>query len=219
MKNKKTKSRKEFFFIIMNSLIILLLMVIILFNGASENNQNEDESQNIAYESKNDHDVISSSANASYDAEDNMENSVVEEIKEETETLKFSRNLSEDDKYLLAKIAMAEVGNVSFESKVYVILVVLNRVESNVAYFPDTVSSVIFQNNNGVYQFSPVTPGGRWWNIEPNDDCWKAVELVNEMEEDITNGALYFESCRNPDNWHSRNLEFLFESDGVRFYK
>lgn len=29
----------------------------------------------------------------------------------------------------------------------------------------------------------------------------------------------YFENCTDEDNWHSRNLEYLYESEGIRFYK
>lgn len=55
--------------------------------------------------------------------------------------------------------------------------------------------------------------------VEPNDDCWEAVQVVMEAVYDYSGGALYFESCADEDNWHSRNLEFLYESDGLRFYK
>ena len=61
-------------------------------------------------------------------------------------------------------------------------------------------------------------PGGRWWRVEPNAECWKAVEMVNSMEEDISQGALYFEACKG-ESWHSRNLEFICQSSNTRFYK
>ena len=77
---------------------------------------------------------------------------------------------------------------------------------------------MIFQNKGNVYQFSPVIPGGRWYSIEPNDECYKAVEMV-QAGWDESNGALYFESCKNEDNWHSRNLTFLFKHGRHRFYK
>jgi len=32
------------------------------------------------------------------------------------------------------------------------------------------------------------------------------------------NKAEQKEAC-DEDNWHSRNLEFLYESEGIRFYK
>ena len=125
-------------------------------------------------------------------------------------------DISEDDSYLLARIAMAEAEGCSIQTKVYVILTVLNRVESE--YFPDTIKDVIFEKSNGVYQFTPICDG-RWDRVEPNEECWEAVRIVKLLEYDLTKGALFFESCEDEDNWHSRNLEFLLEKDGVRFYK
>lgn len=129
---------------------------------------------------------------------------------------KFSRCLSDNDKYLLAKIAMAEAEGESLETKILVIMTVLNRVESNI--FPNTIEEVIHQNYKGVYQFSPVIPGGRWYTVEPSESCWKAVEIVNSTEEDVSDGALFFESCKG-ESWHSRNLEFICQSDNMRFYR
>lgn len=128
----------------------------------------------------------------------------------------WSEELSQEDKYMLAKIAMAEAEGESVKCKVHIILVVLNRVQD--AYFPDTIEEVIFQNRNGVYQFTPISDG-RWYRVEPNEECWEALRMVMELEDDISEGALYFESCKNKDNWHSRNLQFLYEIDGTRFYK
>ena len=117
-----------------------------------------------------------------------------------------------EDSYLLAKIAMAEAEGCDTYTKTLVIMTVLNRVWSD--EFPDTIEEVIFQEN----QFSPID-NGRWDRVEPNDDCWEAVQAVMEAEYDYSEGALYFESCADEDNWHSRNLEFLYESQGIRFYK
>lgn len=138
-----------------------------------------------------------------------------EQPKQETDKV-----YSEEEIYMLAKIVMSEVGSCSFKSKVVVALAVLNRV--NDASFPDTIKEVIFEENNGVYAFSPVMPGGMWYVTEPNKDCYEAVKTALSLENDednISKGATSFESCQNPDNWHSRNLEFLFELDGVRYYK
>lgn len=121
---------------------------------------------------------------------------------------------SSDEKYLLAKIAMAEAEGCDTQTKAYVIMTVLNRVKSN--KFPNTIKEVIYERHGSTYQFSPIGDG-RWNRVEPNDDCWKAVEIA--LSSDTSQGALFFESCTNKDNWHSRNLQFLYESNGVRFYK
>ena len=56
----------------------------------------------------------------------------------------YSRGLSEEDKYLLAKIVMAEAEGESLECKILVIFVILNRVESLEPYFPDTIKDVMY---------------------------------------------------------------------------
>lgn len=133
----------------------------------------------------------------------------------------YSKDWDYEDTYLLAKIAMAEAEGENVQTKTLVILTVLNRVWSE--EFPNTIEEVIFeshQNSNGktVYQFSPVIPGGRWWTTEPNEECYEAVEVVRTALYDYSGGALYFESSEY-DSWHSRNLEFLYQSENMKFYK
>lgn len=135
-------------------------------------------------------------------------------ITHQAELPKFShsKDWGADDSYLLAKIAMAEAEGETIEGKALVILVVLNRVWSD--EFPDTIRDVIYQDN----QFSPVA-SGRFDAVEPDADCWAAVESVMTAQYDYSEGALYFESCETADNWHSRNLEFLYQVGNHKFYK
>ena len=98
-----------------------------------------------------------------------------------------------------------------------VMLTVLNRVKNS--RFPNTIYEVIVQKANGIYQFSVCKPGGSWYRKEPNEDSEKAFNMVWDSLYDYSNGALYFESCKNKDNWHSRTLEYLYESGGIRFYR
>lgn len=151
-----------------------------------------------------------------------VHNEVVVEVEEEPEAemypkFTYSKDWDTNDAHLLAKIAMAEAEGENIQTKTLVILTVLNRVQSD--EFPDTIEDVIFEERNGVYQFSPVIPGGRWYTTEPNEDCWEAVQVVEEAIYDYSGGALYFESCEDENNWHSRNLEFLYQSNNMRFYK
>ena len=124
----------------------------------------------------------------------------------------YSKDWSAEESYLLARIAMAEAEGCNIQTKTLIIMCVLNRVWSD--EFPDTIEEVIFQEN----QFSPID-NGRWDRVEPNEDCYEAVKVVMEAKYDYSGGATYFESCADEDNWHSRNLEFLYESEGIRFYK
>ena len=124
----------------------------------------------------------------------------------------YSKDWSAKESYLLARIAMAEAEGCNTQTKTLIIMCVLNRVWSD--EFPDTIEEVIFQEN----QFSPID-NGRWDRVEPNEDCYEAVKVVMEAKYVYSGGATYFENCADEDNWHSRNLEFLYESEGIRFYK
>lgn len=124
----------------------------------------------------------------------------------------YGKDWSAKESYLLARIAMAEAEGCNTQTKTLIIMCVLNRVWSD--EFPDTIEEVIFQEN----QFSPID-NGRWDRVEPNEDCYEAVKVVMEAKYDYSCGATYFENCADEDNWHSRNLEFLYESEGIRFYK
>ena len=144
------------------------------------------------------------------EAEEETTEEIVEETTEEI-IQEEKYNLSENDKYLLAKISMAEAGIEDIYGKAYVIMVVLNRIDSE--QFPDTIYEIITQKN----QFSPVS-NGTFYELEPSDECYNALEMVINGW-DNSQGALYFESCPNANNWHSRNLEYLFTHGGHRFYK
>lgn len=123
----------------------------------------------------------------------------------------YNMRISKKDSYLLAKIAMAEAEGEPLRGKELVIMVVLNCIADD--EFPDTVHDVIYQER----QFSPIDDG-RFDRVEPDKDCWKALENVKALEKDISDGALYFESC-DYDNWHSQNLTFLYKYGNHKFYK
>lgn len=140
----------------------------------------------------------------------------VEEEGNNCELLQFPQ-LSDEDIYYLRKIATCEAGNQNAETMSLIMLTVLNRVKDD--KFPNTIYEVIMECNNGKYQFSVCRPGGTWWYMEPNEESEEAFNMVWETLYDYSDGALYFESCKSTNNWHSRNLEFLYQSGDVRFYK
>ncbi len=88
-----------------------------------------------------------------------------------------------DNKYLIAQLVNAEAKGESFDGKVAVAEVILNRMNSN--EFPDTAKGVIYQTN----QFSPITDGSI--NNTPSQDAINAVEVALGNT-DITKGALFF---------------------------
>lgn len=125
---------------------------------------------------------------------------------------------SVDDTNVLLKIAMAEAEGEDTEGKALVMLTVINRAWSEQNWLPDSIPEVVFQKIGGSYQFSTVRKGGRYWTTEPNEDCYRALELV-ESGWDGSEGALYFESVSNTSGWHKNNLEFLFRHGRHRFYR
>lgn len=127
------------------------------------------------------------------------------------EPLIASMDWDKDDSYLLCKIAMAEAESEGVKGKALVMLVVLNRVWSN--EFPDTIEEVIFQKN----QFSPVA-NGRYDAVEPDEECYEALKLIQVDHWNESQDALYFES-KSDSKWHSENLEFLFKYGKHYFYK
>nr|DAZ44732.1 MAG TPA: Cell Wall Hydrolase [Caudoviricetes sp.] len=141
---------------------------------------------------------------------------MVEETAEEP-AFWSGKDWNDEECYLLAKIAMAEAENQDAETKKLVIKTVLNRVSSE--KFPDNIHDVIFEKTGRTYQFSCIG-NGRWDAVEPDETCWDVMEMVRlERQDDDSEGALYFEACRNEDNWHSRNLDFLYQSGDIRFYR
>lgn len=137
----------------------------------------------------------------------------VVEVKEfdcvETQETETVERFTEKEKYMLAKIAMAEAEGCSIKAKELVIRTVLSRIESD--RFPNTVEEVIFQKN----QFTPISDG-RWNKVEPNEECWQALENVLSSSE--SKDILFFESCKG-DSWHNKNLKLVCEEDGMRFYR
>lgn len=118
-----------------------------------------------------------------------------------------------DESYLLARIAMAEAEGEDTEGKALVICVVINRVLDS--RFPNTIEDVIFQE--GAFT---STSDGRYDSVESDEDCFKALYMVQIEHWDESQGALYFE--RPPEDgsstWHSRNLEKLFAHGNHTFY-
>ena len=134
----------------------------------------------------------------------------------ETHSLIPSRDWDAEDSEILLRIAMAEAEGESTEGKALVMLVVLNRVWTD--GFPNSIEEVVMQNSGGCYQFSPVAPGGRYWTKEPNEDCYRALEMVMFEGWDESDGALYFENC-NGESWQARNCEYLYTVGNHSFYR
>lgn len=118
----------------------------------------------------------------------------------------------------LLRIVEAEASGEDETGKLLVANVVLNRVADEA--FPNTVTEVIFQQNNGVTQFSPVA-NGRFWTVEISEETVEAVNRAIEGE-DLSQGALYFAARKHANQksmrWFDECLEFLFSHGGHEFF-
>lgn len=92
----------------------------------------------------------------------------------------------DSDAYLLGAIIQCEAEGESYEGKLAVGSVVLNRVKSS--YFPNSISGVIYQSG----QFSPVASGRLAYRLETgvNSTCLQAAQEV--LNGNITLSSLYF---------------------------
>ena len=131
---------------------------------------------------------------------------LIEKIEE-----KAKAGISQEEKQILLKIAMAEAEGEGTSGKAYVMRVVLNRVQSE--EFPNTIKKVVFQKN----QFSPVKDNGRYWNLEPDEECYEAYNMIENGWDD-SEGALYF-SRTGSSPWMQENTDFLYEIGNHSFYK
>lgn len=126
--------------------------------------------------------------------------------------------LPEEELETLFRIVEAEAGGEDEEGKLLVANVVLNRVGND--KFPDTVTEVVFQQENGVAQFSPIR-NGRYWRVKISEETRSAVQRALEGE-DISGGALFFAARKYADNdkmkWFDEKLDFLFAHGGHEFF-
>lgn len=127
-------------------------------------------------------------------------------------------DLTDEDYEVLLKIVEAEAGTEDKKGKMLVAGVVLNRMDNEV--FPDTVKEVVFQREQGTYQFSPVADG-RYYSVSVSEETVEAVEDVL-CGEDVSEGALYFVSRKyaNPQKmaWFDNKLTRLFAYGGHEFF-
>lgn len=125
----------------------------------------------------------------------------------ETETEEPAEELSymeydEATLELLARLCESESGIESYQCKVYVASVVLNRCLSE--YHPDTIEEVIWERVGGTPQFSvTIEHNGTCMleSVEPSEDSFKAAQYVldhgPQLPEDVT--VFYSNTCKG--NW------------------
>lgn len=154
--------------------------------------------------------------------EDNVETEIpTEETAEQvvvevtSEALTGNSFSLEDQEYqVLLKIVEAEAGCEDTEGRMLVANVVMNRVRNG--YFPNTVTEVVYQRQDGTAQFSPVSDG-RIDTVNVSQGTIDAVARVMNGE-DISQGALFFRSVRSKSGWFDQKLSRVLEHGNHIFY-
>ena len=126
--------------------------------------------------------------------------------------------MSDADYDTLLHIVEAEAGTEDVKGRVLVANVIMNRVKNK--EFPDTVTEVVWQNTDGVPQFSP-TYDGRINEVTVTDETKEAVKQALEGV-DYSEGALFFiqksEAEAQNVSWFEKDLKRLFKYGVHEFY-
>ena len=144
--------------------------------------------------------------------EETAEQVVVEETPEALTGNSFS--LEDQEYQVLLKIVEAEAGCEDTEGRMLVANVVMNRVRNG--NFPNTVTEVVYQRQDGTAQFSPVSDG-RIDTVNVSQGTIDAVARVMNGE-DISQGALFFRSVRSRSGWSDQKLSRVLEHGNHIFY-
>lgn len=126
--------------------------------------------------------------------------------------------LEQADLEVLLRIVEAEAGCEDEDGKLLVANVILNRLNSD--RFPDSITEIVFQRENGVAQFSP-TVDGSYNKVQISEETVNAVGRALAGE-DISQGALYFAARKYADSesmrWFDEKLTLLFQHGGHEFF-
>ena len=144
--------------------------------------------------------------------EETVEQVVVEVTPEALTGNSFS--LEDQEYQVLLKIVEAEAGCEDTEGRMLVANVVMNRVRNG--DFPNTVTEVVYQRQDGTAQFSPVSDG-RIDTVNVSQGTIDAVARVMNGE-DISQGALFFRSVRSRSGWFDQKLSRVLEHGNHIFY-
>ena len=127
-------------------------------------------------------------------------------------------HLSDQDYDALLRIVEAEAGGEDADGKLLVANVVLNRVNDD--KFPDTVTEVVMQREQGVAQFTP-TVDVRFQTVTVSKETYEAVERALYGEY-ISKCALYFCARSKVDStkmqWFDQKLTRLFAYGNHEFF-
>lgn len=131
-------------------------------------------------------------------------------IVEETTETEVAPNYTEEDLMLLAQLIEAEGGIESYQCKLYIGSVVLNRVQHS--SFPNTLRDVIFQvDKDGIHQFSVTyvrEDGTRAIDCIPREESFKAAEYLITYGTQLPPDILVFYASYCTEGWVTTRAEY-----------
>lgn len=155
---------------------------------------------------------------AEFDVSSSMEKKINDLDAKTISLAENARMMSDADYDTLLHIVEAEAGTEDVKGRVLVANVIMNRVKNK--EFPDTVTEVVWQNTDGVPQFSP-TYDGRINEVTVTDETKEAVKQALEGV-DYSEGALFFiqksEAEAQNVSWFEKDLKRLFKYGVHEFY-
>jgi len=122
---------------------------------------------------------------------------------------------SSTDLYWMSRIIHAEAEAESYNGKVAVGNVILNRVRSNL--FPNTVKEVIFEYYQGIPQFSPVEEGTIY--NTPSDTSIQAAKDAFNGVKPVGTSTYFFNPDKATGKWIVDNKTYVMRIDNHVFYK
>ncbi len=117
--------------------------------------------------------------------------------------------------YWLSRIIHAEAGAESYNGKVAVGNVILNRVNSDL--FPSTVKGVIFEYFQGIPQFSPVEEGTIYNN--PSEESIQAARDALNGVRPVGSCTYFFNPDKSAGQWIVNNKTYVTRIGNHVFYK
>ena len=112
----------------------------------------------------------------------------------------------------ICQIVQAEIGGGTFEQKVNVATVIINRYKSNL--FPSTWNDILKQEG----QFSSYWDG-RYKTVKVTDDTIQAIEYAYYFGSDQITDSTYFCADTEMSEWHTKNLIKVYDDGKHTFFK
>lgn len=126
-----------------------------------------------------------------------------------------ARSIDSTDLYWMSRIIHAESEAESYQGKIAVGNVIMNRVKSK--EFPNTVKGVIFEYYKGIPQFSPVEEGTIYNN--PGRESIEAAKDALNGVRPVGTATYFFNPDKSKAQWIVDNKTYVMRIDNHVFYQ